>query len=296
MTKKSIKITRKRLYEQVWSKPMTKLSQRYGLSDVGLAKICRKNNIPRPPRGYWARVQSGQKITKTPLPGGDDNRLIEIGAYAFAIKRTGPITRRVSLPRLKKDIVVPEQLTEPNPLVEESARRLESRRPDATGIVIPPKRGCLNIRVSRAMLPKALRVIDTVIKTLLGMGHDVSVTRNGTAVKVQDMVVYIGISEELIRRRLKAKDHNLEGHYEFGFNLFEKIPTPTGNLILEIIDQRYPWKREMKRQKWRDLGSIPLGQLIKRFVTAIVSAAALRKAAMELEQQANAERTGGGNE
>lgn len=247
--KKTIKILRKALYEEVWAKPMTKLSQWYGLSDVGLAKICRKNNIPRPPRGYWARVQSGQEVAKTPLPDGDDNRLIEIGTYASVVRRTALFTRRVSPPRLRKDIVVPEQLIAPHPLVAESARRLERRRPDATAIVIPPKRGCLNIRVSRTMLPKALRLVDTIIKTLLNMGHAVSVTRNGTAVKVQGMVVYIGIREELVRRHLKARDHDLDRRYEFGYKLFETTLTPTGILVLEIIDERYPWRREMRRQR-----------------------------------------------
>ena len=42
-------ITRKHLYDQVWAEPMSRLAARYGLSDRGLAKICRKHNIPRPP-------------------------------------------------------------------------------------------------------------------------------------------------------------------------------------------------------------------------------------------------------
>ena len=52
-------LTREELYAQVWAEPMTKLAQRYGLSDRGLAKICTRTGIPVPGRGYWARVQSG---------------------------------------------------------------------------------------------------------------------------------------------------------------------------------------------------------------------------------------------
>ena len=48
-------INRKELYKKVWEMPITQLSKEYGLSDVGLAKICKKHNVPRPPRGYWAR-------------------------------------------------------------------------------------------------------------------------------------------------------------------------------------------------------------------------------------------------
>ena len=48
----TITITRKSLYDQVWSEPILHLAKRYGMSNVGLAKICRKHNIPRPPCGY----------------------------------------------------------------------------------------------------------------------------------------------------------------------------------------------------------------------------------------------------
>lgn len=39
-------LTREELYAQVWAEPMTKLAQRYGLSDRGLAKICTRMGIP----------------------------------------------------------------------------------------------------------------------------------------------------------------------------------------------------------------------------------------------------------
>lgn len=40
---------------------MTKVSKRYGISDVALAKVCRKMAIPVPERGYWARVAAGHR-------------------------------------------------------------------------------------------------------------------------------------------------------------------------------------------------------------------------------------------
>ncbi len=56
----------------VWEKPMRQLAGEFGLSDVGLAKACKKHDIPRPPRGYWARLAAGQKPRKIPLPKGED--------------------------------------------------------------------------------------------------------------------------------------------------------------------------------------------------------------------------------
>ncbi len=41
-------LSREDLYELVWSKPMTELAQDFGLSDVALAKRCRKLGVPIP--------------------------------------------------------------------------------------------------------------------------------------------------------------------------------------------------------------------------------------------------------
>jgi hypothetical protein len=52
----------------IWSEPTTTLAQRFGISDVGLAKVCRRSNIPAPPRGYWAKVAAGISIPRPDLP------------------------------------------------------------------------------------------------------------------------------------------------------------------------------------------------------------------------------------
>src|SRR5207244_498605 len=33
-----------------------------------LAKVCRKLNVPTPPRGFWARKAAGHEVQSTPLP------------------------------------------------------------------------------------------------------------------------------------------------------------------------------------------------------------------------------------
>jgi hypothetical protein len=43
-----ITFQRDQLYDEIWSVPILQLAKQYGLSDVGLAKICTKMKIPRP--------------------------------------------------------------------------------------------------------------------------------------------------------------------------------------------------------------------------------------------------------
>ncbi|WP_368622627.1 hypothetical protein [Paraburkholderia sp. BR13444] len=68
--------TRRQLYELVWAEPIVALAKSLGISDVGLAKACRRGDIPLPPRGYWARLNAGKSVIRPPLslraPGASD--------------------------------------------------------------------------------------------------------------------------------------------------------------------------------------------------------------------------------
>lgn len=61
-------ISREDLYLLVWSKPTTEVASLLGVSDVAVGKRCKKLNVPKPPRGYWAKLYSGKEVIITPLP------------------------------------------------------------------------------------------------------------------------------------------------------------------------------------------------------------------------------------
>lgn len=61
-------LSREDLYELAWSKPMRNLAKDFGISDVALAKRCRRLGIPVPGRGYWARIDAGQMPHRPTLP------------------------------------------------------------------------------------------------------------------------------------------------------------------------------------------------------------------------------------
>lgn len=66
---------RTKLFNEVWSEPMTTVSGRYGLSDNGLRKRCVKLEIPLPPIGYWAKLKAGVEVPPKPdLPPLKVNR------------------------------------------------------------------------------------------------------------------------------------------------------------------------------------------------------------------------------
>jgi hypothetical protein len=79
------KITRKELYELIWSEPTTKVAEKFQRSDVCLSKICKQYNIPKPPRGYWAKKNSGVSVKQVPLPKSNDNPVIVFGRNPFFV-------------------------------------------------------------------------------------------------------------------------------------------------------------------------------------------------------------------
>lgn len=64
-------LTREQLYDLVWSEPMQHLAKQIGISDVAIAKHCRKLGVPVPERGYWNKLQAGKPVTKAALPERD---------------------------------------------------------------------------------------------------------------------------------------------------------------------------------------------------------------------------------
>jgi len=59
-------LTRRELYDLVWSTPMTAIAKKYLISDVGLRKICISMNIPLPRAGHWEKIKAGKPITIPP--------------------------------------------------------------------------------------------------------------------------------------------------------------------------------------------------------------------------------------
>lgn len=73
------RVARRNLYEAVWSEPIRTIAPRFDVSDVVLAKVCRRAAIPIPERGFWAKrkVGAAAQIPKlTPRPLGMSEELV----------------------------------------------------------------------------------------------------------------------------------------------------------------------------------------------------------------------------
>lgn len=59
-------ISNAELEELVWSKPTSQVAREFGISDVAIGKRCKAAGIPKPPPGFWRKVEAGQ----LPHPNG----------------------------------------------------------------------------------------------------------------------------------------------------------------------------------------------------------------------------------
>ena len=271
-------ITRKELYNRVWAEPMSKLAREYGLSDVGLAKICKKHNIPRPPKGYWARKAAGYKVKQLPLPPGDEvtieirpnPRTQRASKYKKVVSKMAPSEKSEETP-----IVVPDRLSNPHLLIRRSSDVLNAQQPNDVGVVNPPNKECLDIAVSKNSLRRALRIMDTVIKALENLGYSVYLFEGHTKTKIKEVAINFGLSEKLTTKKRRTEEHDLKGPYRFGHSRFLEERAPSGDLSLTIHDAEDFYIYGCQ-QNWNDGTKSKLENRINSFIDGLVTVAAAK--------------------
>lgn len=73
-------ITRRELYDKIWSITKVKTAKELNLSPTDISRICNEHNIPSPTSSYWMRLGWGEAVEKTPLPNPENNPVIDLTA------------------------------------------------------------------------------------------------------------------------------------------------------------------------------------------------------------------------
>jgi hypothetical protein len=195
-------LERDALYKRVWSEPMWRLGPNYGISDVALAKICKKMDIPRPWPGYWARKAAGYKVPQPPLPPLKQGIQSSVTLTARP-PRQEPGQEAAAKIAAEQDEVhlihVADRLVRAHPLVKQAGQLLRAAKPDEGGLVSGPRDTCLDVRVAKKNLPRALRIVDALLKALNERGHGVELqagTSAGTYAKVLGERLQIGATAD----------------------------------------------------------------------------------------------------
>jgi choline dehydrogenase-like flavoprotein len=173
----TLRYERAKLYEEVWAEAVTTVAKRYGISDVALRKICKQLAVPLPPLGYWAKVGAGKKPPTPPLPKYSGPEEIVRQRYVSDVPvEPDPehlVARREFEARPENRIVVSETLDAPHPLVAATERAFRKPKQRDLRNLRTTERWALDISVSEASLPRALRIMDTLVKALDARGMPV---------------------------------------------------------------------------------------------------------------------------
>lgn len=270
-------ISRKELYELVWSNPLTQLAKQYNISDNGLRKICIKHEIPLPKVGHWSKVKFGKKVTKTPLPKTDKKlsdiklclRLEEniIDPYLSkynALKNE--IKNNPSLP-----LSVPTRMYKPDILIQNAKSDLETSNFNPSyqyKDITHTTKGVLNIEVSKQMVPRALRFMNALIKLLRKRGHDIV---------VEEYITYAIIFDEKINIKCREKSKRVMVKKERWTN-YEYHPS---GVLKFKMDADYSATKE-----WTDNKNELLEEQLVKILTKLeLTAKELKKERIEREER-----------
>ncbi|WP_232419690.1 hypothetical protein [Methyloversatilis discipulorum] len=280
MQKTEKSVDRETLYNEVWTEPVVVVAPRYGLSDVGLAKICRSLAIPLPSRGYWAKVKAGRIMRRVPLPElkvpwSVPTRLVKLPTEQLA----GREATRKRATRVRKEtalVPLPEAASAPHPLVLAASRRLRKRHgwTESSPLRSAPNE-VLNLSVTKGALDRALAITDSLVKVLVkhGFAFEIDVENRVTRIKWLETgtTMEFSLTEHVPRTQhvVTPAEERAQKRYWNRSRLdssmsYPQIPRydfrPTGILTIQV--GRWPsksWKDTPKTQLERRLGEVAGG-------------------------------------
>lgn len=278
------RLTREELYARVWESPMRTVARQLGLSDVALAKHCRKMKIPVPGRGYWARRAAGQRIRKPALPALPPTdsvtpRVTHFQQQSMSSAAALPpvpeaLAAQIAFEALPENrIRVADTLRGAHELVRITADALESRGTSAGEPLGNRQLPQLDLDVSQAALHRALRIMDALLKALEKRGWRISRGSHDdrkTYVTILDQRIPFGIREPLKKvENEPAKPVRLRTGEVYTPYQSRYRDEASGRLALVI---RNSWGHGVHRS-WDERSGGPLEERLNQFALALATEA-----------------------
>ncbi len=227
---------------------MRRLATEFGLSDVGLGKICKRFDIPRPPVGYWAKKEFGKSPPQTPLPRRTDLELqtISIESEPEVKRETAASDESVQhdsdiadlLRRAKElpPIEVSDSLRNPHYLINLTKACFRDSRPDPQNLICPhgqEGKRPLCLRVSKENKERALRYLDAVITAVEKLGGKVIVEEDRWRRSTNVYLAGENATSIRVRERYHQSKHKQTAKEAQSFWSPRYDYAPTGRLLVD---------------------------------------------------------------
>ncbi|MEJ0025943.1 MAG: hypothetical protein WDN01_07940 [Rhizomicrobium sp.] len=187
-------LSRRELYDLVWSKPMRDVAADFGISDVGLAKVCERHRVPRPVRGYWAKLAAGKKAKRAIFVDIDNaqlNRIVIRGALSQLPEAAKLVIeearaehrkkgRRPRLPAVRPPV---EPVADVHPAIARTAQKLRKSSGNAGEVATAFGEGLCGVDIAAAQVERAVAFLDGLARRL--DGRNLPLQPTGQAMKVE---------------------------------------------------------------------------------------------------------------
>jgi hypothetical protein len=164
-------VSREELYGLVWSMPMIKVAEKFKVSGSYMARACSILRVPRPERGYWAKLAVGKAPERPPLPEtqpGDQLSWSQGEELQLPPRPRLETPPSLSRPRLQR------RVTGIHGLIRDAKQHYDAgQKVDEGQLLRPYKRLLVDVTASRAGLDKALAFANDLFNALESAGHRV---------------------------------------------------------------------------------------------------------------------------
>ncbi|MBS1161075.1 MAG: hypothetical protein H6R15_3494 [Proteobacteria bacterium] len=241
-------LSREELYERIWSSPMTQVAAELGISDVALAKRCKKLNVPKPPVGYWAKVAAGQTPIKQALPA--EPKPIEYEPLDAPVVGT---------------LQVPASLFQLHPMAMELMTLLRAAVPDTDQRLKVENRAVPCVTVSKALIEPAVKALHVILTAVEARGIRYCQSRSKYDVahfeKGRDRLnLTIEEATVMVTRAPTAQEkRHPTARWQTQF------PEPSGKLSIFISTERHA----VRPKTWTESDKLPLEEVLAKVVQAI---------------------------
>jgi cell division protein FtsB len=281
---------REQLYAEIWESPLVKLAVKYGISAVALGKVCRKLQIPLPGRGYWVKKDFGKPVIQIPLPEAKNlpivHRMKQSPAHADeAVQKAAetnpddPELARIAEVEAKTFSVAQE--AKPHQLVSAAQKILRRAQADERGILHPLRaETCLDIRVSKSSLDRALSFVNAILRGLEAENFSVTVKSGveGTGAEIfGQRVAFVLIEKSRVKTKREVKE------YSWTRTITEY--EPTGELEFRVSGYGHGF-----RKTWSDGKTRKIETLLTHCLVALMREARYLRIQAELFRQREIER------
>lgn len=170
-SKETDMVSREELYKLVWSIPMTKVAEKFSVSGSYMARVCSILNVPRPERGYWAKLEVGKAPARPALPEalpGDQLFWSQEGDPPVPRVRAVTVTSAPTQPRTRRVVAGIHGLIQGAKQHYERGYKVEEGQ-----LLRPYKRQLVDVTASAIGLDKALAFANDLFNALESKGHRV---------------------------------------------------------------------------------------------------------------------------